>query len=154
MTATTPEWRVGHGWTDEVLSARLATVVAATQGATKASSVGATPLPLHAAARGRREQVGRVRRRASTEVLAREGVGVPEPGGPFARARDLVSRYELSDPAIVAPHFDRAAPPSGPAMLLVIKVLGLRSLCAVIVGDVVAETSDHETRFVLRVDTL
>jgi uncharacterized membrane protein len=34
------------------------------------------------------------------------------------------------------------------------KVLGLRYLCAVVVGDVVEEASDHETRFGFRLDTL
>jgi uncharacterized membrane protein/uncharacterized protein (UPF0548 family) len=134
MAANTPEWRFGNGWTDEALSARLAA--------------------LDPASPGRAAHVGRLRHVVSTEVLAREGVGAPQRGGLFARACDLVAAYELSDPAIVTAHFDRAAPLSGRPMLLEIRVLGLRYLCAVVVGDVVAESSDHETRFGFRVDTL
>src|SRR6186713_1673992 len=104
MTARTPEWRFGNGWTDEALSARLAA--------------------LDAGSLGRPAHLGRLRHLVSNEVLAREGVGVPEKGGLFARACDLVAAYELSDPAIVAAHFDRAAPLLGRPMLLEIKVLG------------------------------
>jgi uncharacterized protein (UPF0548 family) len=154
MMASTPEWRFGNGWTDEALSARLAALVTAIEGAPKTSSVGARRTALDLASFERPEHLGHLRHVASTGVLARESVGAPEPGGPFARASDLLARYELSDPAIVTAHFDRGAPLLRRPMLLEIKVLGLRYLCAVIVGDVVAEASDHETRFAFRVDTL
>jgi uncharacterized membrane protein/uncharacterized protein (UPF0548 family) len=153
MAANAPEWRFGNGWTDEVLSARLAALVAATERASPGSSMSAwTDEAL--ASLDRAEPGGRIRHLTSREVLAQEGTGAPEPGGPFARACDLVERYELSDPSIVTAHFDHAAPLPGRPMLLEIKVLGLRYLCATVVGDVVAEASDHETRFGFRLDTL
>jgi uncharacterized protein (UPF0548 family) len=142
---TAPEWRFGHGWSDEALSARLAALAAATGGTRPTSSIDARPASEH---------IAHPRRAASEEVLAREGVGVPEQGGVFARACDLVSGYELSDPTIVAAHFDHAAPLLKRPMLLEIKVMGLHYLCAVVVGAVMAETDDHETRFGFRVDTL
>jgi uncharacterized membrane protein/uncharacterized protein (UPF0548 family) len=154
MVGTTPEWRFGSGWTDEAVSARLAALVAATEDEREASSVGARPTVPDPASLGSPEHVGRLRHLASTEVLAREGVGVPEPGGLFARACDLVAGYELSDPAIVTAHFDRTAPLLRRPMLLEIRVLGLRYLCAVVVSEVLAEADEHGTRFAFRVDTL
>jgi len=136
----TPEWRFGKGWTDEALSKRLAALAATAR---------------DAASPGRPGRVGHhLRRVVSTEVLARERAGVPERGGVFDRACDLVAAYELSDPGIVAAHFDRAAPLLNRPMLLEIKVLGLRYLCAVVVSDVVAGANAHETWFGFRVDTL
>ncbi len=135
----TPEWRFGNGWTDEALSKRLAALA---DTARDAASPGGQGL------------VGHLRRVVSTEVLARERVGVPERGGAFDRACDLVAAYELSDPGIVAAHFDRAAPLLNRPMLLEIKVLGLRYLCAVVVSEVVAGANAHETWFGFRVDTL
>jgi uncharacterized membrane protein/uncharacterized protein (UPF0548 family) len=154
MAGEAPEWRFGSGWTDEAVSARLAALVAATEDARRTSSLGAKPTLPDPASLGRPEHIGRLRHVASTEVLAREGVGRPEPGGLFARTCDLVAGYELSDPEIVTAHFDRAAPLLGRPMLLEIKVLGLRYLCAVVVSEVVVEADDHETRFAFRVDTL
>jgi len=91
-TRNAPEWRFGKGWTDEALSKRLAALAATAR---------------DAASPGRPGRVGHLRRVVSTEVLARERVGVPERGGVFERACDLVAAYELSDPGIVAAHFDR-----------------------------------------------
>jgi uncharacterized membrane protein/uncharacterized protein (UPF0548 family) len=153
MAASTPEWRFGNGWTDQELSARLAVLVAATEGASPASSASAWTDGAIASL-GPGEQGGRLRHLTSREVVAQEETGVPEPGGPFARACALVARYELSDPSIVTAHFDHAAPLSRRPMLLEIKVLGLRYLCAAVVGDVVEEASDQETRFGFRLDTL
>ena len=139
-TRNAPEWRFGNGWTDEALSKRLAALAATAR---------------DAASPGRPGRVGHhLRRVVSTEVLARERAGVPERGGVFDRACDLVAAYELSDPGIVAAHFDRAAPLLNRPMLLEIKVLGLRYLCAVVVSDVVAGANAHETWFGFRVDTL
>jgi len=138
-TRNAPEWRFGNGWTDEALSKRLAALAATAR---------------DAASPGRPGRVGHLRRVVSTEVLARERAGVPERGGVFERACDLVAAYELSDPGIVAAHFDRAAPLLNRPMLLEIKVLGLRYLCAVVVSDVVAGADAHETWFGFRVDTL
>jgi uncharacterized membrane protein/uncharacterized protein (UPF0548 family) len=153
MAANAPEWRFGNGWTDEALSARLAALVAATEGASPGSSMSAwTDEALSSLDRA--EPGRRMRHLTSREVLAQEGAGAPESGGPFARACGLVTRYELSDPSIVTAHFDHAAPLPGRPMLLEIKVLGLRYLCATVVGDVVGETSDYETRFGFRLDTL
>jgi uncharacterized membrane protein len=152
--AATPEWLFGKGWTDEALSTRLAALTAAIQRAHGASSASAGPTAFDPAVLERRKDVGRLRHIVSTEVLAREGVGVPEADGPFARACHLIAAYELSDPQIVTAHFDRAAPLSRRPMLLEIKVLGLRFLCAVVVSDVVAQTNDHETLFGFRIDTV
>lgn len=142
MAANIPEWRFGGGWTEHELSLRLAALVAATESAERSSTVGA------------RKHGGRLRHVASAGLLAREGPGAPERGGAFARARELLVAYELSDPAIVTAHFDRRAPLSGRHMLLEIKVLGLRYLCAVVVSEVLEGSDDSETRFGFRLDTL
>jgi uncharacterized membrane protein len=152
--AAAPEWRFGKGWTDEALSSRLAALTAAIQRAHEASSAIARPSAFDPAAPGRRKDVGRLRHIVSTEVLAREGVGAPEADGPFARACALIAAYELSDPRIVTAHFDRTAPLARRPMLLEIKVLGLRYLCAVVVGDVLAQANDRETLFEFRIDTV
>jgi uncharacterized protein (UPF0548 family) len=146
MGADAPEWRFGHGWTDEELSKRLAGLADVTAGEHGTTTVDrATP--------GRPQHVGHLRRVASTGLLARERPGPPEPGGAFARACDLLVEYELSAPEIVTAHFDHAAPLAKRPMLLEIKVLGLRFLCAVVVTEVLSETDDRETRFGFRLDT-
>ncbi|HVV17297.1 MAG TPA: DUF1990 family protein [Polyangia bacterium] len=137
MERRIPEWRFGRGWTDEELSARLGAVDAAAE-----------------VARARSEPAGRQRDVASSGPLGREAAGAPEPGGLFARACDLLVAYELSDPRIVAPHFDRAAPLASRPILLEIKVLGFRYLCPVVVGDVMSEPETDRTRFGFRVDTV
>jgi len=71
MAANAPEWRFGNGWTDEVLSARLAALVAATERASPGSSMSAwTDEAL--ASLDRAEPGGRIRHLTSREVLAQE----------------------------------------------------------------------------------
>jgi hypothetical protein len=136
------------------LSTRLTALAAAIEGSHEAPSVAARRAAREPAAFECPARAGGPRHIVSTEVLAREGVGAPEADGPFARARHLIAAYELSDPRIVEAHFDRTAPLSKRPMLLEIKVLGLRYLCAVVVGDVVEQADDHQTLFAFRVDTV
>lgn len=86
--------------------------------------------------------------------VARERPGPPEPGGPFERAWQAVTRYEFSDPRIVTGHFDRAAPLDGRTMLLELKALGFRFLAGTRVTDTRRESDHLHTTHGFRYDTL
>ncbi len=94
------------------------------------------------------------RRHQTETTIAREETGPPEPGGAFERARAAVIRFEFSDPRIVIAHFDPTAPLEGRRMLLELRPLFLRFLAGVVVSGVRAESSDTETVFGYRYDTL
>lgn len=90
----------------------------------------------------------------SETTVGRERAGPPEPEGAFERAREAIVRYEFSDPAIVTAHFDRSAPLEGRRMLLELKALGLHFLAGTRVGAVREESTETETVFGYRYDTL
>lgn len=133
------EWRIGRGWGEEALAERLA----ALDGVERNFDMAEPKTP----ERG-------WRRHGTETTVAREGAGPPEPGGAFERAREAVIRYEFSDPRIVTGHFDPHAPLEGRRMLLELKPLVLRFLAGVVVAAVREESSDVETLFGFRYDTL
>lgn len=90
----------------------------------------------------------------STAIVARELPGAPAPGGAFERLCTAVADYEFSDPAIVTAHFDRDTPLEKRRLLLELKVLGLRYLCAAAVMKVRDQRDDVASYFGFRYDTL
>jgi uncharacterized protein (UPF0548 family) len=130
---TAPEWRFGRGWREPELQRRLTAIA---------------DLPV-TAARG----AGGAHY-FSQAVIAVEPPGPAAPDGPFARARQLVHRYEFSDPRIVTAHFDPDRPLAGRPMLLEIKVLGLRYLSPVVVGEVRDHPDAAHSTWGYRYDTL
>lgn len=114
------EWRFGRGWSDEELKARLRKL---------------GELPLNFPATGPLGPSGDGWSRYYSEAtIAREVPGPVVADGPFERAWRAIEAYEFSDPGIVAGHFDPRTPLRERSMLLEIKVLGLRYLCAARVG--------------------
>lgn len=133
------EWRFGRGWSEEELASRLAA--------------------LHGLARNFDPAEPKTpatgwRRHSSETTVARETAGPPEPAGPFERARDAITHYEFSDPRIVTAHFDPATPLHGRRMLLELRTLGLRFLAGTVVAAVREESTEAETVFGFRYDTL
>jgi uncharacterized protein (UPF0548 family) len=126
-------WRFGRGWQEPELRRRLAALPG---------------LPVTA------DQSAGGARYGSQAVIAFEEPGPVAPAGPFARARELVHQYEFSDPRIVTAHFDAARPLAGRHMLLEIKVLGLRYLSPVVVGEVRDLAGPRHTSWGYRYDTL
>ena len=133
------EWRLGRGWSPSELDARLQS--ASHRSRNFALEDGLSP------------EHG-WNRHASQAVIAREGTGPPEPGGPFFGAWPLVQQYAFSDPRIVVGHFRRGAPLAGRHMLLEIRVLGLHYLGAVVVSATREESDDRKTVYGFRYDTL
>ena len=134
------EWRFRRGWTDRELEDRLAGL----------ESVGRN----FAAEPGTPTLAQGWHRYYSEAMLGREPPGEPAPDGAFARARVAVENYEFSDPRIVTAHFDPRLPLRGRRMLLEIRVLGLRYLCGVEIGEVVSDDDEERARFGFRYDTL
>lgn len=133
------EWRFGRGWSEEALAARLR--------ALDGLERNFDPAEPKDASHGWRSH-------ESETTVARERSGPPVQGGAFERARAAVARYEFSDPRIVTVHLDPAAPLPGRRMLLELKVLGFRFLAGAVVGEVREESTDAETVFGYRYDTL
>lgn len=133
------EWRLGRGWSEEGLVRRMA--------ALDTLDRNFDPDEPKTPDRGWEQH-------ASETVIGREGSGPPLEGGAFHRAREAIIRYEFSDPKIVVAHFDPDHPLEGRRMLLEMKVLGLRFLAGTIVGAVREESTDGETVFGFRYDTL
>jgi uncharacterized protein (UPF0548 family) len=90
----------------------------------------------------------------SEALIAREGLGTPEPGGAFEIARRGIAEYAFSDPEIVQAHFDQSHPLQDRGMLLELKILGLRLLCGVTVRAVRDEQSAASSTWGFRYDTL
>lgn len=135
------EWRVGRGWSEEELEARLAT--AAALGRNFDVSVDEMN-----AANGWNEYY-------SEATVAVEPPGPPVPDGPFERGRVAISDYAFSDPRIVIGHFDPRLPLLGRRMLLEMRaVRALHYLAAVVVGAVRSEEEENVSVFGFRYDTL
>ena len=134
------EWRLGYGWSDKELQARLEKL--------KHASLN---FPLL----GPESQAGKNWRRYYSEsVLGYEPPGPPQKDAAFAIAWKAISEYQFSDPGIVQAHFDPRDELEGRSMLLEIKVLGLRYLCGVRVGAVRKTERTEETQYGFRYDTL
>lgn len=79
----------------------------------------------------------------SEALIARE----PDGDDCFSRACSALANYQFSDPSIVVAHFDPKAPLLGRRILLEIKVLGLRYLCAALVSRVREEPRVYGFRY-------
>lgn len=86
-------------------------------------------------------------------LIARERPGRPLADGFFARAREALKGYELSDPSIVIGHFVPGEL-DGRRMLLEIRVLGLHYLCGVLVSEVREDDDGRTSTFGFRYETL
>jgi uncharacterized protein (UPF0548 family) len=90
----------------------------------------------------------------SSAIVARELPGPPIENGAFNRLCAAVADYEFSDPEIVTAHFDARIPLEKRRLLLELKVLGLRYLCAAVVMKVRDESDEKSSWFGFRYDTL
>lgn len=134
------EWRVARGWSRRQLRKRLAELAdASTNFAEDPSALSAE---------------NGWRYYASSGDVGVESPGPPVEEGPFRRMAEAVADYRFSDPDIVEAHYDASRPLLGRVMLLELKPLALRFLCGVRVGAVRDQTSDEETVFAFRYETL
>lgn len=133
-----PDWRIHRGWSAAELEQRLADVPRLTSTAPRSEQDA---------------QDARWRRYHSQAVIAREPPGRPLPDGPFMRARKLITLYAFSDPRIVEAHFDPRGALAGRPMLLELKSIGGRFLCAVRVGAVRDDGDVDQTVWGYRYDT-
>lgn len=135
------EWRIGRGWTEAELEARLAGL--------HALDLNFTDPP------ERMTPANGWRRYHSSAVVGQASPGPPAADGPFARGQTAVASYAFSDPRIVIGHFDPDVPLRGRRMLLEMRALRvLHYLSGVVVGAVRAETEEGQTVFGFRYDTL
>ncbi|MGH9310284.1 MAG: DUF1990 family protein [Vicinamibacterales bacterium] len=134
------EWRFLRGWTDEELTARLASAAARSRNFDEADREMASE-------RG-------WGRHFSEAVIAREPPGPPERGGPFDRAWTLVADYFFSDPRIVKAHFDRSVPLLERRMLLEVRVWGLHYLGPAMVTAVLDDREASRSARGFRYDTI
>lgn len=86
----------------------------------------------------------------ATRTLAQERAGEPQPGGPFARAREGLLRYEFADPKIVRAIYDPNTPLEGRNMLLVGRFLHLRFHMGVRIGGVIDTITEDDGRRIHR----
>lgn len=135
------EWRIGRGWSDAELAARLETLD------DRARNFSG-PLDW--------EQPGPDWFRYFSEAaVARCRPGPPVPDGPFEQGCTAVARYEFSDPRIVRAHMPPEGPLEGRRFLLeLVAIRTIHFLGAVVVGAVQRETREHESVFGFRYDTL
>jgi uncharacterized protein (UPF0548 family) len=71
--------------------------------------------------------------------LPGEPPGQPRPGGPWARAREVLHHYEFADPRIVRAIYDPGSPLEGRNMLLEVRFWGLTFRLGVRVSGVIDE---------------
>lgn len=133
-----PDWRIGRGWSEAEIEARLQEVAQLASTAPRSDADARDP---------------RWRRYHSQAVIAHEPAGRPVAGGAFERAKQLVGLYAFSDPRIVSGHFDPRRPLAGRPMLLELKSIGGRFLCAVRVAAVRQEADTDQTVWGFRYDT-
>lgn len=134
------EWRIGRGWSDEEIAARL-------------ERVHDRPLNFKA------EQEEMTPERGwnsyySEAVIATEPPGAPLPDGPFRRAEVAIANYHFSDPSIVVAHFDAESRLLGRRMLLELKALAFRYLAGAVVAEVRFDEKEGQHTFGYRYDTL
>lgn len=135
------EWRIGRGWSDEELRARLADLE-------RAQRNFSDPLEEMTPERGWNHYF-------SEAVVGFEEPGPPLENGPFASGRIAVSDYAFSDHRIVIGHFDAEAPLLGRRMLLEMRALRvLHYLGGVVVAKTRSESEDGKSVFGFRYDTL
>jgi hypothetical protein len=88
------------------------------------------------------------------EILAQEPPGPPLPDGCYTRACAGVAGYRFAHPGLTEGHFDPYTPLLGRNLLILIRVIFVRLLVGLRIGAVRNETTDTETRFGVRMDTL
>ena len=119
MTVAT-EWRIGRGWSEQELRRHMASL------RERALNFDTDPARLSVRDGWRYYE--------SSGVVGRERPGPPEPDGPFVRLQPEIAGYRFSDPDIVEAHFDPRSELLGRNILLELKPLALRFLCAARVG--------------------
>lgn len=137
------EWRLGRGWSEAELEAHL-------------DALESLPLSSDETGAGKEAGIGdgEWRTYGSHAVIAREALGPPLPDGAYERAKELLARYDFSDPRIVTCHFDPNSPLLGRRMLLEMKPVMLRYLGGVVVTAVRDEEHPQQSLFGIRIDTL
>lgn len=134
------EWRFLSGWTEAELAPRLTAL---------AHLPASSPADFD-----QMSERDDWRPYGSEAVLAHEPPGPPLPDGPFERAWRGVERYAFSDPEIVTAHFEPGSPLLGRRLLLELKVLGLRYLVGVAIGQVREDVYPGRTVRGFRLHTL
>ena len=134
------EWRFLSGWSEAELAPRLTALA-----------------HLRASAPADFDQMPEKdgwRRYGSEAVLTHEPPGPPLLDGAFERAWAAVERYAFSDPEIVTAHFEPGSPLLGRRLLLELKVLGLRYLVGIAIGQVREDVYPRRTVRGFRIHTL
>lgn len=134
------EYRVGRGWSDAELVARLRALDGLERNFVEDDDMMSAEHGWHSY--------------RSDALLATERPGPPVSDGAFQRGWLAMRSFQFSDPSIVTAHFDAEAPLLGRRMLLEVKVLGLHYLNGTIVTAVRTETADGVTEYAFRYDTL
>ena len=135
------DWRIGRGWTEAELEARLAGL--AGRGVNFTERIESM------------EPAEGWGHYFSEAVVGFGPPGPPSEGGPFERGRAAVADYAFSDPRIVIGHYDPAEPLEGRRMLLEMRALRVfRYLSGTVVKAVRDETGDTKSVFGFRYDTL
>lgn len=137
-----PEWRLGRGWSESELKRRLDELIHLPLSSTGSDDAALSNVD------------GEWRSYGSRSFIAREQPGPPVPGGAFERAKELLGRYEFSDPRIVTGHFDPTVPLNQRRILLEMKPVLLRYLGGVAVTAVRDEEHPGQSLFGFRIDTL
>lgn len=135
------DWRIGRGWSEEELEARLADLA-------RRELNFSDPIEQMTPARGWNHYF-------SEAVVAFEPPGPPQEGGAFERGRIAVADYAFSDPRVVIGHFDPRVPLLGRRMLLEMRAFRiLHYLAGVVVGATRSESEGGRSVFGFRYDTL
>ena len=135
------EWRLGRGWSEAVLAARLA-------------GLRGLPTNFRLAYEEMTPENGWSLYH-SEAIVAREQPGVPAASGPFRRAATAVENYQFSNPRVVVGHFDAGSSLLGRRMLLeMVALRTLHYLAGVVVGAVRDEGGNERHVFGFRYDTL
>ena len=91
----------------------------------------------------------------SESVVGHEEPGLPVDNGPFDLGSRAISQYTFSDPRILIAHFDPEDPLPNRRMLLEARAFRiLRYLGGVVVGAVRSDSTDEESVFGFRYETL
>ena len=138
-SALVTPWRIGRGWPADDLQAELTRL---------------TERPLSYPV----DTVDAAREPGWTvehfvEILAQEPPGPPLPDGCYTRACAGVAGYRFAHPGLTAVHYDPQSPLLGRNLLILIRVIFVRA-GRIAIGAVRNETTDTETRFGVRMDTL
>jgi hypothetical protein len=137
-------WRIGRGWPEQALRDQLRDLAdrPASRAADQPFFAGAGALAPEWTARQLRASLGQ------------EPPGPPLPDGTFARVSRAIQVYRFADPRITRGTFDPDRPLLGREILVEARTLLLRLLVGLRIGEVTDQTSDAESRYGIRLDTL